>query len=135
MLYKIAESVLNEKFLYTCSTKIENFILKIWHKLLNYIDVLISFIPKKIVRSRLEINPRRIVFMTNSFNYTCNPKYICEKLLESDNDYDIVWLTNNVKRQQDSYPSNVRLIKYNTLRAFKYVYSAKIWLGNITGTA
>lgn len=126
MLKKIVESILEEKFLLRVFNKLCVFLRKIIRRL----DVAFSFFPIAIARRVILINDRRIAFMTNSFNYTCNPKYICERMLESGADYDIVWITDSVKKKQESFPPDVKLVRIGTIKCFYYVYSAKVWIGN-----
>lgn len=126
MLKKIVEAMLDEKFLLKVFNKLSIFLRKIIRR----IDVLLSLLPIAIAKKAIRINDRRIAFMTNSFNYTCNPKYICEQLLESGKNYDIVWITDSIKKKESSYPPDVKLVKIGTIKCFYYVYSAKIWIGN-----
>lgn len=78
----------------------------------------------------IPVKPNLIVFMTNSFNYTCNPKYICERLLESNCNVEIVWLTNGDIKKKASFPTNVTIVHYKSMKGFYYVSSAKMWISN-----
>lgn len=126
MLEKIVKAVLSEKFLLKVFDKVCGLLRKIIRRL----DVVFSFLPIAIARRVIRINDRRIAFMTNSFNYTCNPKYICEQLLESGEDYDIVWVTDSIKKKRESYPPDVKLVQIGTVKCFYYVYSARVWVSN-----
>lgn len=57
-----------------------------------------------------------------------NPKYITQALLDSGEDFDIVWLVNNLNEEM---PTGVRKVKYNTISSIKELSTAKIWIDNI----
>lgn len=145
MIDKIIEKLLQEKFINASFNKIKKLLIKTkrllvkikrllvkfiynFSKLFVYLDFLLALITKLIFKQAIKIKDNRIVFMTKTLNYTCNPKYICEKLLEQHVDCEIIWITNNLKN--NSFPSNVKLVKIHTLECFKAVYSAKIWIDN-----
>ncbi len=108
----------------------QNVIAKTALRGLKVLDLIISFLPKNLARYMIPIQSNRIVFMTNTFNYTCNPKYICEQMLEENVDCDIVWVTNNITEKKQYFPPDVKLVSIKSLKCFYYVYSAKIWINN-----
>ncbi len=59
--------------------------------------------------------------------YGDNPKYIVEKLLERNQQYDIVWLAKNIN---GSFPKEVRVVNYKSLRSIYELCTAKIWIDN-----
>lgn len=59
--------------------------------------------------------------------YGDNAKYIVDKLLQSNNNYDIVWLT---KDSTALFPSGVRAVKYRSFKAIYELVTAKIWIDN-----
>ena len=93
------------------------------------IDYMVSYFPQKYCRSHLKIVPNRIVIMTNTFNYTCNPKYIYEALCKSGFDLDIYWIIRKNKNVEN-FPPSTKLLQLGTWQCLKAVYSAKIWLDN-----
>ncbi len=60
--------------------------------------------------------------------YGCNPKYICEEIIRQNLDFDLVWLVNDMNEEM---PKQVRKVKYNTLKAFYELATAKIWIDNV----
>ena len=59
--------------------------------------------------------------------YGDNPKYICEALLASDNDYEIVW---EVDLLDEPMPEAVRKVKKNSVAALFEAATAKVWIEN-----
>lgn len=84
---------------------------------------------KKIMQET-EIESNKIAIMTNTYSYTCNPKYIYEELIRRRLDYKIVWLVNRKNISKLGYPDNARVVSINTPQGIKEVYSSKIWLDN-----
>jgi CDP-glycerol glycerophosphotransferase len=95
--------------------------------------------PLRLIRNRLlisiyytfrvfPINKKKIVICNyQGKGYGDNAKYIVEKILDQKLDYDIVWLCKNTN---DSMPTVVRKVKYNSISAFWEMSTAKIWIDN-----
>ncbi|MBP1043666.1 CDP-glycerol glycerophosphotransferase family protein [Vagococcus sp. BWB3-3] len=64
--------------------------------------------------------------------YGDNPKYICEYLLNTGKDLDIVWLCKKevIINQNQLFPKGIRLVKTNSFRALIELHTAKIWMDN-----
>ena len=61
------------------------------------------------------IKKNKIVFCNFFGNgYGCNPKYICQELIKQNQNYDLVWLLNNLS---SSLPKEVRKIKFPSAKA------------------
>lgn len=54
-------------------------------------------------------------------------KYICNELNKRSKDYDIVWLAKDVN---SFFPDYVRVVRYNSLKSFYELATAKIWIDN-----
>lgn len=69
------------------------------------------------------------IFISNYYGkgYGDNAKYICEELLKSDKNYDIVWLVNDLSY---SLPKAVRKVKNNTLKSIYELCTAGVWIDN-----
>ncbi len=89
----------------------------------------LGFISKRI-RKKAEIEPNKIAIATNTFTYTCNPKYIYEEIIRRRLNYKVVWLVNKKKSWGPDCPDNIRAIPLNTAKGLHEAYSAKIWLDN-----
>lgn len=59
-----------------------------------------------------------------------NPKYIIEELLKKNPSLDIVWLT-SPSTKLSAFPSNIRIVKYGSIKAFYELGTARIWIDNI----
>lgn len=59
--------------------------------------------------------------------YGDNSKYICEELLNSDNDLDFIWAVNNL---DEALPDRIRKVKYLSVRYFYELCTSKVWVDN-----
>ncbi len=91
--------------------------------------VYLGYMSKRIMENS-KIVPNKIVISTNTFTYTCNPKYIYEEIIRRRLNYRIVWLVNRKNTKKFDYPDNIRLVPINSVKGLREVYSAKIWIDN-----
>ena len=78
-----------------------------------------------------KIQKNKIVFSNfMGKSYGCNPKYITQEILKRKLPYNIVWLVNDPKAERVNFPSQVRLVKYDSGKGFKELLTAKIWVDN-----
>ena len=75
------------------------------------------------------IDPRKIVFMTNTGRYTCNPKYIYEEFKRRNKDYHLVWIRTN-DEPRANYPQDAEVVALNSFASYKHVFGAKVWIDN-----
>ncbi|AIM24815.1 CDP-glycerol glycerophosphotransferase family protein [Melissococcus plutonius] len=63
-------------------------------------------------------------------SYGDNPKYICNYLLSTNWDIDIVWLCNKdiINLNKDDFPKGIRLVKNRSFQALLELHTAKIWI-------
>lgn len=54
-------------------------------------------------------------------------KYICNELHNRNKNYDIVWLSKDISSE---FPNYIRVVKYNSLKSFYELATAKIWIDN-----
>lgn len=59
--------------------------------------------------------------------YGDNGKYICEELIKTGKNIDVVWACSTV---DNSFPSSVRLIKYMSIKFFFELCTSKVWVDN-----
>lgn len=98
------------------------------------------YIQKRIWKSRIQSIPfylcrvlpvkkNKIVFccIEGTTGYTCNPKYIAEKLRQRSNRYEIIWLVNDISKL---FPEGIKVV-HNTLwnRAY-HLSTARLWIDN-----
>lgn len=62
--------------------------------------------------------------------YGDNGKYLAEEIIRQRLGYDIVWLLREEQIGKSKFPSQVRTVKYNSLRALYELATAKIWIDN-----
>lgn len=79
----------------------------------------------------IPIDPNKIVFMTYSNSYMCNPKYIQSQLAKEKLPYDMVWICNKgAKNIEVNFPETVRVARRGTIEAFREMASARLWIDN-----
>ena len=78
----------------------------------------------------LNIRNNRILFIAfNGKQYSCNPKYITEYLLEnSKQNYEIIWVLNRPKKD---FPKNIKTVKFMDFKYIYYYFTSKIIVTNI----
>ena len=75
------------------------------------------------------IKNNRILFENfTGKGYGDSPKYIAEKLMESDNNYELYWVIKNDFKFK--FPKNIKTIKLYSLKYFYIMATAKIWVNN-----
>lgn len=64
--------------------------------------------------------------------YGDNAKYIVEELLNSNIDYDIVWLlkNKNKNKKEAHLPNRVRTVKFGSIKSIYEMTTAKLWIEN-----
>ena len=77
------------------------------------------------------INKNKIV-IDNFFGkgYGGNPKYIVEKMLVENPNVDVIWVINNTV-DKTLFPPQVKLVKFNSIRAIFEFSTAHIWIDNV----
>lgn len=74
------------------------------------------------------IDYKTVVFDNfNGGGYGCNPKYIAEAL--RDEGLKLVWLSSNPS--SDSFPEYVKVVKYDSLSAWYYLETARVFVTNV----
>jgi len=76
----------------------------------------------------LPVKSKRIVFINfNGRGYGCNPKYICQYLLNDDEMFELIWL---VSKYDYFVPEGVKKVKYNSINALYNLSTANIIITN-----
>ena len=112
-----------------CSIKRKTFIHDIW----KYIFVTMGFFKLlNIFLPFIRLNNKKIIFCSYyGGNYSCNPKYITEKLIKQNIDCELVWLVDKIKVNNVlDFPHAVKIVEYLSLQAFFELATAKIWVDN-----
>ena len=58
--------------------------------------------------------------------YGDNGKYICQELLKSGRNLDIVWLS----EEKQEFPNQIRVAKYKSVKSIYEQVTAKVWIDN-----
>ena len=80
---------------------------------------------KKIVKNK-------IIFITFQGNYTCNPKYITEQLINENTNCKIVWSINDYSLK-DQFPKDIKLVKINSFSFLNELADSSIIVMNSIG--
>ncbi len=98
------------------------------------------YIRKRLWKARLQsilfylcrvfpVKKKKIVFccIEGTTGYSCNPKYIAEELIKEHEDYELVWLVNDMSKK---FPKEIKAV-HNTLwnRAY-HLTTAHFWIDN-----
>lgn len=75
------------------------------------------------------VRRKKIVFTTfeGDGGYCCNPRYVAEALLKKNENLDLVWLVNNLKKQ---FPQGIRKVKNTFWNRAYHLATAKVWIDN-----
>lgn len=83
------------------------------------------------VRRKTPIDSKKIVFLNFSGNYECNPKYICQRLIDEGVDFKPVWgINKDTQLSPGSFPSQVKTVIRETYAFYKEISGAKIIVDN-----
>lgn len=98
---------------------------------MGYIKRLLKLIIEKIFILTQSINPKKIVVCNfGGKGYGDNPKYIVEEIIKQNLDYDIVWLVDDIEKYKQSFPNQIRLVQYGSIKGMYELATAKIWIDN-----
>ena len=111
------------------TTAAPSFAYRLLRKALSIAKRTLMFLPKTTARMLTRPIPGKIAFMTNTFAYTCNPKYIYEELNRREPDRDMIWIVDSKVRAKD-YPPDAVTVKLGSLKCLREVYSSSIWIDN-----
>ena len=130
---KIEKAFLEGKILRRLFKVSFQFVKKKINLIIKFFDEGLGIAYRSIKTLQLKIVKNKIVFMTYQSQYTCNPKYITEKILEKKLDYDLVWIVNKnsiKKRDELGIPSSIRLVERNSFQSYLELMTAHFWIDN-----
>jgi CDP-glycerol glycerophosphotransferase len=95
----------------------------LFYKYNKQLNIFFMFIP---------IDKRKIVFSNfDGGGYGCNPKYIAEELLKTDNKYKLFWIIDKNKVSDISlFPRQIKVVEKYSFISFFHLASAKFWVDN-----
>ena len=86
--------------------------------------------PVGILFYRLPVKKNRIVFDNfGGRGYGDNPKYVADKLISMDMNYELFWLVDNLSNY--SFPSEIKPIKIDSIKGLYIRATSKLWVDNI----
>ena len=75
---------------------------------------------------KYSVQKNKIIFYSIGGSYSDHGKYICEKLLQSNKNLEIVWIMN---RKSINVPKNIRVVYSMNMKQYVYeMETAKIWI-------
>lgn len=99
-----------------------------------YIKLIIFLILKNILKvlwvSEIK-NNRIIAYSYAGKQYSCNPKYIVEYLLQKNNKLEIIFAVDNIKNFLFLKNKNIKLVKYKSIKFFFYALTSQVFINNI----
>lgn len=77
----------------------------------------------------LPVRRKKIVFccIEGTTGYTCNPKYIAEELIRRNENYELVWLVNDISKE---YPKEIKKVHNNLWNRAYHLTTAHFWIDN-----
>ncbi|WP_346708059.1 CDP-glycerol glycerophosphotransferase family protein [Massilistercora timonensis] len=91
--------------------------------------IYIKYIYSKTIK-KLPVEKGKIMFFTFQGDYTCNPKYISEEIFRRNLNWQQVWVTMGDQQDEDSFPANVKIVKFNTKEYYNELARSQIWIDN-----
>lgn len=116
-------------FLTNCKKKIGYYIGRFFANIEESLGVMV----RSIFMRHLPVKENRIVFGQFQNSYTCNGKYIAEKIMEKGLDYELIFIVNKTtisKREELEIPKQIRLVERDTMDSFVALGSAHFWIDN-----
>lgn len=102
---------------------------KLAHKVQFETKYMLMFFLKYYWGITTKVEKGKILFLTFQGTYTCNPKYICEELINRGYTGELVWVIDDEK-ERVVFPEQVRTVKRGTNQYYRDLYSANIWIDN-----
>ena len=98
------------------------------------------YIKKRIWKSRFQsllfylfrlfpIQQKKVVFccIEGTTGYSCNPKYIAEELIRRNEEYELIWLVNDMSKK---FPKEIKVVHNTLLNRAYHLSTAHYWIDN-----
>lgn len=108
-------------------------IVRYFKRALFFVEEGIGVRARKLLFRKTDIVSNRIVMATYQENYSCNCKYLADRILEKNIDYQIIFIVSkDVFDNKDKYevPNKIMLVQRNTVDSFYALASAHYWFDN-----
>ncbi len=124
---RLKRHIIEKKLIFGICKDFKRHWLRFWHK----VDMAITRRAWKKFSKNTPVVQNQVMFRTFQDKYTCNPKYVCEELIKSGEDFKIVWAY-SVKKSGDlsQFPPQVKLVKFGTYEYYKAMAESHYWIDN-----
>lgn len=88
---------------------------------------------RKGMMNKLPVVDNRIVFGTYQNGYACNCKYLAERIIERNLDYELIFIVNEEvynDYKANNIPEKVKLVRRNTFEEYYALATSKFWMDN-----
>lgn len=100
------------------------------------LDKGVRYIFIRLLKPFVKIDEKKIIFLNFTGNYDCNPKYICQRLIDEGVDAHIVWGINKKTRTGPMFfPPEVKTVRRGFYEFYKDMCSAKVIVDNGISTS
>ena len=98
---------------------------------IKFFDRLSKIVFIKLFAKHGKTDKKKIVFLNFTGNYDCNPKAICQRIIDENLDADIVWAVNKKTRTGAKFfPTRVRTVHRGSYEFYKEISSAGVIVDN-----
>lgn len=100
------------------------------------LDKAIKLLAIKMMKPFHKVDKKKIIFLNFTGNYDCNPKYICQRIIDEKVDAKLVWgINKNTRTGPLFFPKRVRYAKRGSYKFYKELASAHIIVDNGISTS
>lgn len=104
---------------------------RFFKSVINWMDKHVSTIFIRFIQCRIQIENKKIIFLTFRNDYDCNAKWICEEILRQKLPYQLVWaIRKGTKTGPDYFPAELKLVRKESYEYYKELSSARIIIDN-----
>lgn len=83
-----------------------------------------------------KVEEKKVIFLNFTGNYDCNPRGICQAMIDKNIEADLVWtVMKNTRLGPMFFPDRVRCVKRNSYEFFRELSSAKVIIDNGISTS
>lgn len=98
---------------------------------IRFLDQTTKSIFIKAFAKKEKVDRKKIIFLNFTGNYDCNPKAICQKIIDENLDADLVWAVNKATRiGPEFFPERIRKVVRGTYEFYKEIASANVIVDN-----
>ena len=100
------------------------------------LDQLLRVLAIRLIGLFTKVDKKKIIFLNFTGNYDCNPKAICQEIIDEGVDARLIWsVYKNTLVIPGRFPRQVEAVRRNTYDFYKHMASARVIVDNGIGTA